>query len=170
MKRLANLGAGLLALFVAQSAWAQDAGSRPTREYVQAAGQSDAFEVAEAQIALTQSRDPGVRAFAQEMLADHDRLIRSLAQAATAAGLAPPPDGPGADQALLLAGLQGAAADQFDQTYWRHQALAHRSALTVTQLYAKAADDRRIGEAASAALPVIARHLAMAEQMAVTAE
>ena len=157
-------GATLVALALTPVA-AQETASRQTREYVQAAGQSDAFEMLEANTALTQSRDPRVLAFAQQMIRDHGQLSQTLQQATTQAGVKPPPKGVGADQAPLLGALQSLRGTDFDRAYWRHQALAHRSALTTTQLYASNGDDRTIKQAAATAVPVIAAHLAMAEQM-----
>ena len=160
-----SAGIAALALLAVTPAAAQEAGSRQTREYVVAAGQSDAFEMREADTALTQSGDPQIRAFAQTMIKDHGQLSQTLRQATTRAGVKPPPTGVGADQAPLLAALQSLRGSDFDRAYWRHQALAHRSALTTTQRYASGGDNPAIRQAASSAVPIIAAHLAMAEQM-----
>jgi putative membrane protein len=154
-----------IAVFAAYPATAQEAGSKQTRDYVQAAGQSDAFEMLEADTVLAQSRDPQVRAFAQQMLRDHAQLSQTLAKATAQSGLKPPPMSVGADQAPLLGALQNMRGLDFDRAYWRHQALAHRSALTTTQLYATNGDDPIVKQAAAAASPIIAGHLAMAEEM-----
>ncbi len=154
-----------LAALALTPAVAQEAGSRLTREYVQAAGQSDAFEMLEANTALAQSSDPQVRTFAQQMIQDHGKLSQALRQATTQAGVKPPPMAVGADQAPLLGALQSLRGSDFDRAYWRHQALAHRSALTTTQQYASNGDNPAIRQAASSAVPIIAGHLAMAEQM-----
>jgi putative membrane protein len=145
---------------------AQEAGSRQTREFVQAAGESDTFEMMEAYTALAQSADPKVTAFAREMIHDHGESSRKLSEAATAAGLKPPPVAVGASQSPFLAALQSARGREFDETYWQQQALAHRSALTTTEQYAAGGDSPAIRAAASASLPMIRRHLALAEQMA----
>ncbi|WP_375395122.1 DUF4142 domain-containing protein [uncultured Sphingomonas sp.] len=153
------------AILASTSAVAQEAGSMQTRNFIEAAGQSDAFEMQEADTVLAQSDDPQVRAFAQQMLQDHGQLRQSLQRAITQAGLKPPAMGVGADQAPLLAALQSLRGPDFDKTYWKHQALAHRSALTTTQLYAANGDNPTIRQAAASAVPIIAGHLAMAEQM-----
>ena len=165
MRKMFWSGVAIAAL-VAAPALAQKMGSALTRNYVEAAAQSDAFEMLEAETALTQSTDPQVRAFAQQMLRDHGQLDQALQQSAAKAGIEPPPQAVvGADQAPLLAALQGMRGPDVDRTYWRHQALAHRSALTTTQRYAAGGDDPVIRQAAAAAVPVIAGHLAMAERM-----
>ena len=156
----------LAAVLASTSVTAQKMGSASTRNYIEAAAQSDAFEMLEADTALTQSADPQVRAFAQQMLRDHGQLSQTLSQVTASAGLEPPPMGAvGADQAPLLGALQSLKGIEFDRAYWQHQALAHRSALTTTQSYAANGDTPAIKRAAAAAVPIIARHLAMAEQM-----
>lgn len=157
--------AALAAVAMTAPVFAQDAGSRGTREYIQAAGESDTFEMMEAYSALAESKDPQVIAFAREMIRDHGETSRKLREAAARAGLAPPPMAVGAGQSPFLASLQSARGREFDKTYWEQQALAHRSALTVTQRYAASGDTAAIREAAAAAVPIIRRHLAMAEQM-----
>ena len=149
---------------VASAAPAQDPGSPQTRDFVQAAGQSDAFEILEAQTALTQSTDPQVRAFAQRMIQDHRRTSQALRQAAVRSGLTPPPTGVGGDLASLLAALQGLRGRDFDKAYFHHQVIGHVSALTTERLYAANGDDPAVRQAAVAATPIIAAHLAMAQR------
>ena len=159
---LAGVAAAALIGVTAAAAAAPPAnGSRPTREYVDAAGHSDAFEIAEAQLALTESKDPQVLAFARDMIRDHGQTSAALKAATARSGLTPPPEGLGADQAPLLGALQGAGAAEFDAMYWHHQVLGHRSALTSTEPYASAGDDAAVRAAAAAALPIIRGHLAM---------
>jgi len=155
----------LLAIGATASAVAQNPGSRQTREFVQAAGQSDQFEMLESKTALTQSTDPQVRSFAQQMIKDHSDTSRTLDQATQSSGLMPPPKGISADQAAFLGALQSLRGRDFDRAYFRHQALAHRSALTVEQAYAASGDNPSLRRAAASAVPIISSHLAMAEQM-----
>lgn len=156
----------LAAAALATAAWADDPGSKATRDYVAAAGQSDTFEMMEAQVALATSKDTQVRAFALAMLRDHAQTSAGLKDATARRGLKPPPEVVGTDQAPLLGALQGTPAAAFDKTYWTHQALGHRSALTATERYAATGDDSAVKQAATAALPIIRGHLAMAERMA----
>lgn len=156
--------AALLAVPFAPAA-AQAPGSRQTREFVQQAGESDAFEVMEAYTALAESHDPQVLGFARRMIQDHGNTSLTLQQATARAGLEPPPKGLGAAQAPFLAALQSARGGEFDRMYWHQQALAHRSALVVEQRYAADGDTAAVRQVAAAAVPIIQAHLAMAEQM-----
>ena len=159
------LAAVALAGAALSPAVAQDPGSRPTREFVQAAGQSDQFEILEGETALAQSTDPQVRDFAQQMIKAHGDTSRALEQATQKSGLKPPPKGVGADQAPLLSALQSLRGRDFDKAYFRHQVLAHRSALTVEQGYAATGDDPAVRQAAASTVPIISAHLSMAMQM-----
>ncbi|WP_174292524.1 DUF4142 domain-containing protein [Sphingomonas bacterium] len=155
----------IAAALLAGTAAAQEPGSRQTRDYVQAAGESDTFEIMEAQSALAESKDPDVLAFARQMIHDHGETSRALRDATASAGLKPPPMAVSESQAPFLAALQSLRGQEFDRGYWRQQALSHRSALVTTQLYAATGDAPAVRQAAAAALPVIQSHLAMAEQM-----
>jgi putative membrane protein len=157
-------GAALAGAAVCPAA-AQEAGSRQTREFVQAAVQTDTFEILEAQTVLAQSTDPQVRAFAQQMIEAHSATSAALKAAATRAGLEPPPEALSSDQSALLGALQSLRGPEFDKMYIRHQALGHRSALVTEQTYATSGDQSDVRAAAASAVPAIAHHLQMAEQM-----
>jgi len=156
----------LTAGFVVSPAVAQQAGSRQTREFIQAAGESDTFEIMEAYTALAQSSDAKVTTFARQMIRDHGETSRKLREAASSGGLEPPTLAVGAGQSPFLAALQSARGREFDKTYWQQQALAHRSALITTQHYADQGDNPSIRAVANASIAMIRRHLAMADQMA----
>jgi putative membrane protein len=151
---------------VAASAGAQEPGSRQTREFVQAAASSDQFEILEAQAALTQSTSPEVRAFAAQMLQDHQQLANAVRDAATRSGLKPPEMAMSSDQAQLLGALQSVSGKEFDALYFKQQTLAHRSALAVEQMYAKSGDDANLRQLASTSVPLISSHGEMANQAA----
>ncbi|MBV9840175.1 MAG: DUF4142 domain-containing protein [Sphingomonadaceae bacterium] len=154
-----------VAALLPTTARAQQPGSRPTREYLMAAAQSDQFEILSGTTALAQTTDPGLRAFATQMIHDHGETSRQLKDTAAREGLAPPPDALGGDQAQMLNALQSLRGADFDKTYARQQALAHHSALTVQQQYAANGDDAALRQLASTTTGLISGHLAMAEKM-----
>lgn len=161
----ALMGALTMAMLSAPAA-AQASGSRQTRDFVQAAAQSDQFEILEAHTALAQSSDAGIRAFAQSMIQAHQDTAAHLRQAAAKAGLEPPKPGLSGDQSMFLAALQSQRGQDFDRTYVRQQMLAHQSALAVEQAYASAGDDQDIRQIAIATVPIVSTHLEMLARMA----
>ena len=164
--RTAAIGLITATLGLATSlAGAQEAGSRQTREFVQAAASSDQFEILAAETALTQSTNPEVRAFAARMLQDHQQLAKAVRDAATQSGLKPPEMAMSADQAQLLGALQSVNGVEFDKLYLKQQTLAHRSALAVEQIYAKSGDDPDLRQLATSSVPLITAHGDMAKQM-----
>ena len=94
-------------------------------EFAGSVAQSDGYELASAQTALAESRHPQIRAFAEQMIADHERMASELRDAARASGLQPPISQVGADQARLLGGMQSLRGNDFDREYGRQQMLAH---------------------------------------------
>jgi putative membrane protein len=149
----------------APAARAQDAGSRPTREFLQAVANSDQFEIAEAQTVLTQSTNPDVRAFATRMLQDHQQHAQAVVDAAARSGLKPPEMAMSADQAQWLGALQSVKGVDFDKLYVRQQMLAHSSALAVVQIYATAGDYPEVRQMATSTLPLLTAHGDMVNQL-----
>jgi putative membrane protein len=135
------------------------------RDFAMSAAQSDQYEIEAAHDAAAQSRNPQVRAFAREMIEDHTRSGEALRQAATAAGLPPPPAAMSGDEAKMLAALQSLTGPDFDEAYIRQQILAHDQALAVEQSYAQSGSDATLRQAAQATIPIIQRHLEMARQI-----
>ena len=135
------------------------------QEFAESVAQSDGYELAAAQTALAQSRNPQVRAFAGQMIADHENMARTLRDASKASGLEPPHPHVGADQARFLAGLQSLRGDEFDREYARQQMLAHTSALTTMRSYAAIGSDSNLRSLAASAAPVIEHHLQTARQL-----
>jgi putative membrane protein len=133
--------------------------------FVNAAGQSDAYEIAAAQLVLTQSQDPKVRAFAQAMIADHQKTSADLGAAAQASKLEPPGMILGGDQQKMLSGLQSEKGADLDRSFMVQQVNAHTAALVTEQGYLAQGGDPNLRKAAQGAVPLIEHHLEMAKQM-----
>ena len=161
----ASLATTLATALAGPQARAQTAIPPPPRDFAAGLVQSDQYEMLAARDALAQSRDPGVRGFAQRMIDDHARLGETVRQAAAAAGLPPPPEAMSGDHAAMLSALQGLRGSDFDQAYARQQVLAHRQALAVARSFAAAGAEANLRRAAQSAAPMIRQHLEMAEQM-----
>lgn len=159
--------AWLFLAMVPTTVWAAapEQGSRSTREFLQAAASTNAFERLETDLMMTGSRNAGTRAFAQRMASEHAASERSLADAATQAGLSTPKPAMSEDQAHLLAALQGLNGPDLDQAYARQQVMAHSSALVVMQRYAAEGDVPALRRIANAAVPKVTADLAGAQQL-----
>ena len=153
------------ATLVGQAAWADPPAPMPTRDFVQAAQGSDQYEIEAAQVALIQSRDPRVRAFAEEMVQDHTATREALRQAVQASGRSPPPLTLNEDGERMLGQLQSLGGAAFNAAYARQQVLAHQAALVVERGYAAAGEDPGVRRVARSAVPGIQRHLRMAQQL-----
>jgi putative membrane protein len=169
MIRLAKLSPSIAitiaAALVGRAAEAQDRIPPPPPYFAVAAAQSDQYEIVAAQDALAQSQNSKVRAFAQTMIDDHTKSREALRQAATASGLPAPPEAMDSDQAALLASLESLRGPDFDKTYAKQQVLAHGAALAVERSFASAGADPNLRRVARADVPMIRRHLELAQQM-----
>ncbi len=135
------------------------------QEFAESASQTDGYELAAAQTALTQSRNRQVRDFAQRMATEHEDMSRTLRDAAKAAGLEAPSPRVGGDQSRFLASLQSLRGDAFDREYARQQMLVHASATAILRSYAEKGSDENLRRWAAGAAPVVERHLQSARQL-----
>ncbi|MDR3389584.1 MAG: DUF4142 domain-containing protein [Rudaea sp.] len=133
------------------------------QQFVQAASQADATEIAASKVALRNSNDPHVKAFARQMITDHTKLSRSMAALAASKGL---DAAPAADSALV-GKLQTLKGKEFDQAYVEQVGLEdHQKAVDLFQQESESGADAQLKAAATHALPIIKHHLAMAQQLA----
>lgn len=134
--------------------------------YVAQAASSDQFEIQSGQLALTASQNPSVRQFANMIVADHTQSSQQVMAAATAAHLPPPPPGMLPPQQAMLDQLRSAGSGySFDQAFQQVQIQAHQSALTLHQNYAASGDVAPLRAVAGQIVPVVQRHLAMAQSL-----
>jgi putative membrane protein len=133
------------------------------------AGSANEFEIESSQLALQSSQNAAVRNFANVMISDHGQMGQQVAAAAVAARLQPP-------TATLLPAQQ-AALDQlrasgtgygFDMAYQQAQIQAHQQAIQLMQNYATSGDVPTLRTTAGGAIPIMQRHLAMAQALVVT--
>jgi len=134
------------------------------------AGSANQYEIQASQLALQASANPGVRNLANVIIADHTAMGQQVAQAAASAGLAPPPPTllP-AEQAMLDQLRASGTGPSFDMTYQQQQVSAHQQAIQMMQNYAASGDVPALRTVASGAIPVMQKHLAMAQQIVATA-
>ncbi len=139
---------------------------KPTpQEFADSAAQTDGYEIAAARAALAQSRHPRVRAFAEQMLAEHETTGRTLREATKGSGLEAPDARVGGDDARFLAGLQSLRGEAFDREYGRQQVLTHVKAVAVMRSYAAKGSDANLRRWAATTVTMIEGHLQTARQL-----
>ncbi|APR35822.1 DUF4142 domain-containing protein [Paraburkholderia sp. SOS3] len=132
------------------------------RQFVHTAAVAGTTEIDAAKLAMRQSNDKSVKAFAARMIADHTKLSLQL-KAAVPHGVDVPKE---ADTSALdsIRSLKGA---EFDSAYISKFGLqGHKDAIAAFQDEAQNGQDASIKKAAQKALPTIQHHYAMAEELA----
>ena len=136
-----------------------------TRDFVTAAAQSDEFERRAGRLAQDMARSRRVRGFATMMVQDHTMTTQNLKAAIRRTGREPPPPPPlTADQQGMLGQLRDAGRG-FDFAYLQQQVQAHQQALDLLQGYARGGDNAIIRDAARGTIPLVRRHLRMAQDL-----
>jgi putative membrane protein len=131
------------------------------------AGSANEWEIESSRLALQMSTNPGVQSFANMIIADHMAMGQQVAAAATSAGLTPPPPALLPQQQAMLDQLRAAGSGlSFDMAYQQAQISAHQQAIQLMQNYAAGGDVPALRTVASGAIPVMQKHLSMAQALA----
>jgi putative membrane protein len=132
-------------------------------EYVAAAGAADFYEKTSSQLVLDQNgSDPGVRQFAQHMIADHAESTDKIAAAAQAAGVQPKPPAMTKQQQAMIEQLRATTtAKGRDHIYVTQQISAHRDALALHQTYAERGDMPALRQVAQDVAQTVQEHIRM---------
>lgn len=171
MKKLAILMGGALALAACSTAPRVVAPvdlSNPLMApgYLSTAASSDMFEIQSAQLAQQMSQSGSVRNFANMLITDHTQSTQMLMAAAAAARLpAMTPALLPQHQALLDQLRAAGSGYAFDQAFQQIQIQAHEQALTLHQNYATSGDVPQLRATAGQIVPVVQRHLQMAQSL-----
>jgi putative membrane protein len=126
-------------------------------------GASDLYEIEAARLALAQSTNPQVRAFAQMMIDHHTQSTAQMAAALQTIGMNPPPAQLTPDLTHRL-DLLRTAGTGFDAMYLQDQVTAHQQALALHQACAANAGAPVAGVSAGL-IPVIQSHLNQATSL-----
>ena len=128
-----------------------------TQDFVKKVALSDQFEIQSSQLALQKAQSAEVKAFAQQMVADHTKANDELKVVAAANNLQVPAEPMGAAADHWQA-LQDADAGVFDQTYMDLQAQAHAEAIDLFSAEAQATTNAELAAFAQKTLPVLQMH------------
>jgi putative membrane protein len=157
--------AGVASVCLAAPALSKPPGPAPaTPDFIKAAASTDEFERQEGRLAEVRAVNPRVRDFGRMMVRDHTNTTMALKGAIRHAGLpAPPPPKLTDQQQANLATLKAARGADFDRTYVQQQIEAHQTALGVIEAYAAGGDNKTLRKAAAQTVPIVQRHLKMAQ-------
>jgi putative membrane protein len=125
------------------------------------------MEVQAGQIASEKGQTPAVKKFGEHMVKDHTALGKKLdAAIAKSHNQALPKNAPLDQEAQAsLKNFQSASAADFDRVYMDAMVADHKKDIAEFESYAGSGDDPVIKAAAQKALPVLKKHLAMAEKI-----
>jgi putative membrane protein len=131
------------------------------------AASANAFEIQSAQLALQSGVNPATQNFANMLITDHNLMGQQVAAAAAAAHVAmPPPALLPADQAALDQLRAAGTGAAFNLAFLQAQINAHQQGIALMQNYSANGDVAGLRTVAAAAIPVMQRHLAMAQSLA----
>jgi putative membrane protein len=139
-------------------------GTLSARDYVMKAGASDLYEKRSSELVL-QSRNPGIRSFARDMIRDHATSTNLVKAAAMRSALHPKPPMLEPKQAAMIRDLTRAKGPERDRLYLDQQRTAHNEALMLHQSYSRSGDARPLRMAADKIVPVVEHHIDMLRRM-----
>jgi len=143
----------------------QGAAPREAQAYLFHAGASDVFEITSSMMAIQNSRNPEVRAYASMLIEHHTRTTNAALATAKSAGIMPPPPELTPMQKSMIGQLANASPAAFDRTYLQQQVPAHQQALALVSGYARNGDNQALRQAASGVAPIVQQHLDQARQL-----
>lgn len=128
--------------------------------FVAQATSDDALQIALAQLAMSRSSNPRLRALASKIVSDHSALNLQFAQLAASTGSKGHAHGvPAGNVAAMKAHLQSLQGAAFDQAFAGMMVKEHRKIIAAYEVAAKTSHDGRLRTIAARGLPVLQGHL-----------
>lgn len=174
MKTITFMAAALLA---ATSALAQSAaeksginslvGAAPkTEDFVKEVSMSDIFEIETSKLAVERT-DAGTKAFAQQIVQDHQKTTGELKQLVDSGKVkVSPAAAMSDDQNEALDDLKALQGAEFKKQYRDDQIEAHEDAVDIFGRYAENGENAALKAWAAQTLPALQHHLEMAKALA----
>jgi putative membrane protein len=140
------------------------------RAFLEQAAQNGHAEVESGKLALRKSANTQVKSFAQQMVDDHGKTGRELAELAATKGVKVP-DGPSLAQKGKIKLLSTADGERFDQRYAKGFGVgAHEDTIRLFEKAAEKATDPDVKAFATKTLPTLNNHLMMARDLRTQAD
>lgn len=135
------------------------------QRFIKEALQDQNFEIQAAQQVAQQAQDPQVKQFAQQLVQDHQQLKQQLQPIAQQMGIKHT-DEPSKWQREMLDQTRQLQGRQLERDFVFDQVGLHQMDLLKTQYQATHSQDPQVRQAAQQAIPVLQRHLQLAQQLA----
>lgn len=127
--------------------------------------QANMAEIETGKIALEQTNNPEVKAFAQRMIDDHTKAAEDLTRLAKSKRVELPTE-PDAKHQAMAKKLRGLSGEKFDKQYISQAGIAdHRQTIALLNRIAKNAKDPELRGQAEKLLPTVKDHLDMAQKI-----
>ena len=154
-------GAGSAGTMSATDVGAQPMTGTSATNYAAWAADSDMYEIQSSQLALSKAKNDAVKQFAREMIQDHKTTTKTLMAALpkTSPQVPKPPKTLSQPNQAKIDQLRQASGAGFDQLYLQQQMQAHQQAWALHKGYATDGSDPALRQVATAAVPIIEKHL-----------
>lgn len=134
----------------------------PDRKFAEEAAQGGMAEVEAGKMAQTQATAAPVKAFAEQMVADHTKANDQLKQLATTKGIMLPTK-TDRSHSRSLEKLSKEKGAEFDREYMKMMVSDHKKTVSLFEKEAKNGKDPELKNFASTLLPDLQKHLKMAQ-------
>ena len=137
--------------------------SSADKQFLIKAAQGGQAEVAMGQLAQQKGGSDAVKQLGQTLVTDHQAANTQLQQIASQEG-AQLPSGPDAKDQAMTDRMQSLSGDQFDRMFLNHAVTDHQKDIQEFQKEADSGSDPQVKQFAQQQLPVLKKHLQMAQQ------
>lgn len=159
---LTLLSAGLIGLSAAGASFAAVPSADKT--FATNAAQGGLAEVQTGQLIQQKNASPQAKQFAQTLVQDHSQANDQLQQIAQQKELNVPQQ-PSSDARSELKKMQGMSGAQLDKEFARHEVQDHKKDIAMFEKEAKSGKDPELKDFAQKTLPVLRKHLQMAQAL-----
>jgi putative membrane protein len=149
-----TVNALFITLALASSAFAAEKAT-----FVKIVSSSNKLEIDSSKLAVDKTKSADVKAFAEQMIADHTKAGEEFMATLKKQGTEPPAAELTPEHLAQLKKLEGANEGDFDAIYVAMQDAAHVEAVALFRDYADKPDDPALGEFAKKTLPTLKMHL-----------
>lgn len=167
---LRTLAIAMLALLLSGSAFAADEPEKTTdlktTDFVAKAAVANKFEIETSQLAMKYGQSPDVKAFATQMISDHEKIGQDFKAALKEANIQPPSDSLDVSHMAKYAKLRlFTTKTGFDSSYVDTQLQAHEDAVALFKDYAANGPTPALKAFAEKTLPTLEDHLKMVQDL-----